>query len=123
MNKGLWKYVEKKCAESWSHTKPEDHHFAATVHLRERKVYCWSGYHADDVTAWQQDFDSVTYLAHIDALGSAPRAYWYTSKFDTRNHHDEDIPSIESDDTSSDEMLESISDPVTTEPDDSLPEL
>lgn len=114
-NKGLWKYVEKKCSESWSHTKPEDHHFAASVHLAERKVYCWSGYHADDVTAWQNDFESVTYLAHIDALGSAPRAFWYTSKFDTRNHDDDDSFDSQPDDASLDELEESN--------DDSLPEL
>ena len=89
MNKALWKFVEEKCTPTWSHTKPKDHHFAATVHLHERKLYCWSGYKNEDVTAWQNDFDVVTYLAHIDALGSAPRAFWYTGKFDTRHHADD----------------------------------
>jgi hypothetical protein len=88
MNRGLWKFVEEKCTPTWSHSKPKDHHYAATVHLHERKLYCWSGYHSSDVTAWQNDFDSVTYLAHIDALGSAPHAFWYTGKFDTMHHAD-----------------------------------
>ena len=92
MNKDLWKFVEEKCTPTWSHTKPSDHHFAATVHLHDRKLFCWSGYRADDVTAWQNDFDSVTYLAHIDALGSAPRAFWYTAKFDTKHHEDDALP-------------------------------
>jgi hypothetical protein len=85
-NPDLWHFVKGTCAETWSATKPDDHHFAATVDIYKRVVKCWSGYHASDVIDWQTDDGYITYLPEIEALGGAPRALWFTDKWDVHHH-------------------------------------
>ena len=85
-NSDLWHFVKDTCADSWSHTKPDDHHFAATVDIHKRLVKCWSGYHSSDVIDWQTVEGYITYLSNEEALGNAPRALWFTDKWDVHHH-------------------------------------
>ena len=85
-NADLWHFVKDTCEKTWSVTKPDDHHFAATVDIHERRVRCWAGYHNSDVESWQHLEGFVTFLPAIEALGDAPDALWYTDKWDVHHH-------------------------------------
>jgi hypothetical protein len=87
-NPDLWHYVKDICSVTWKQIKPDDHHFAATVDIHNKKVNCWSAYHEDDVIEHDifEGHTFVTYLPSIEALGTAPRGLWFTDKWDVHYH-------------------------------------
>lgn len=82
----LWWFVNKTCQETWNRVPITEHHTAATVNIHKYQLRCWAGYKDNDVVKWEKHPWDVTFIRDKEALGIAPKAYWYTSKFNTSDH-------------------------------------
>ena len=85
-SKHLWWHVKKTCETTWRRVKITEHHTAATVNIHKNRLMCWAGYKDRDVIGWSNHPWDVTFLRDKEALGVAPAAYWFTSKFNTDDH-------------------------------------
>ena len=86
MSVHLWWFVNKTCQTTWNRVPISEHHTAATVNIHTEQLWCWAGYKDNDVVKWEKHPWDVTFIRDKEALGIAPKAFWYTSKFNTSDH-------------------------------------